>query len=58
MFYNKLAFLYYFSLQQINTENNLLIDIIKELKGSLETVEDKMNTQIQQQVRLKIHQSG
>ena len=58
MFYNKLAFLYYFSLQQINTENNLLIDIIKELKGSLETVEDKMNTQIQQQVRLKIHQNG
>ena len=58
MFYNKLAFLYYFSLQQINTENNLLIDIVKELKGSLETVEDKMNTQIQQQVRLKIHQSG
>ena len=58
MFYNKLAFLYYFSLQQINTENNLLIDIIKELKGSLETVEDKINTQIQQQVRLKIHQSG
>ena len=58
MFYNKLAFLYYFSLQQINTENNLLNDVIKELKGSLETVEDKMNTQIQQQVRLKIHQNG
>ena len=58
MFYNKLAFLYYFSLQQINTENNLLIDIIKELKGSLETVEDKMNTQIQQKKKKKIHQSG
>lgn len=58
MFYNKLAFLYYFSLQQINTDNNLLNDVIKELKGSLETVEDKMNTQIQQQVRLKIHQNG
>ena len=58
MFYNKLALPYYFSLQERNTENNLLNDVIKELKGSLETVEDKMNTHIQQQVRLKIHQKG
>ena len=53
MFCNQLALPYYFSLQQRNTENNLLNDVIRQLKGSLETVEDKMNTQIQQQVRLK-----